>query len=150
MSCVYVFDFGNMVKVGYTTELRERKKSVQHATKKKIERTFAIPAKIDVEQLAHAQLGKCRIKGEYYRCSFDQACEVVKAAKEELRDQSTTMPRNIPRYTLRVNQVLIDKLEYVARYNGRSKNKEIEMLIRQHIREFEAEHGKINLEDALE
>lgn len=150
MSCVYVFDFGDMVKVGYTTELRERKRNVQHEAKKKIKREFSIPAKIDVEQLAHAELGKYRIKGEYYSCSFDAACEAVRAAKEELRDQSNIMPRNIPRYTLRISQVLIDKLEYVAEYNGRSKNREIEMLIRKHIREFEAEHGNIELEDAPE
>lgn len=60
------------------------------------------------------------------------------------------MKDNLPRYTLRINQILLDKLEYVAEYNGRSKNREIEMLIRQHICEFEAEHGKIDLEDARE
>lgn len=57
------------------------------------------------------------------------------------------MKDNLPRYTLRINQIMLDKLEYVARYNGRSKNKEIEMLIRQHIWEFERENGRIDLED---
>lgn len=60
------------------------------------------------------------------------------------------MKDNLPRYTLRINQILLDKLEYVADYNGRSKNREIEMLIRKHIREFEAENGKIELEGASE
>lgn len=49
----------------------------------------------------------------------------------------------LPRYTLRIEQTDLDKLAYIAEYNGRSKNREIEMLIRQHIREFEKEHGKI-------
>lgn len=60
------------------------------------------------------------------------------------------MKDNLPRYTLRINQILLDKLEYVAEYNGRSKNREIEMLIRRHIQEFETENGKIELEGASE
>ena len=55
------------------------------------------------------------------------------------------MKDNLPRYTLRVNRVTLDKLKYIAEYNGRSKNKEIEWLIRQHIKNFEEEHGQIKL-----
>ena len=57
------------------------------------------------------------------------------------------MADSLPRYTLRVNQILLDKLEYVADYNGRSKNREIEWLIRQHIQSFEAQYGPIQLEE---
>ena len=52
---------------------------------------------------------------------------------------------NLPRYTLRVNQILLDKLGVVAEYNGRTKNRQIEMLIRESVRQFEAEHGEIAL-----
>lgn len=55
------------------------------------------------------------------------------------------MKDNLPRYTLRINQEYLTKLEYIAEYNGRTKNKEIEWLIRQHIEAFEAEHGKIRI-----
>lgn len=53
------------------------------------------------------------------------------------------MKDNLPRYTLRVSQELLDKLAYVAEYEGRTKNKEIEQLIKKRIAEFEAEHGPI-------
>lgn len=59
------------------------------------------------------------------------------------------MKDNLPRYTLRINRTTLDKLEYIAEYNGRSKNKEIEWLIRCHIENFEKEHGKINLDEKL-
>ena len=36
------------------------------------------------------------------------------------------MKDNLPRYTLRVSQVLLDKLAYIAEYEGRTKNKELE------------------------
>ena len=55
------------------------------------------------------------------------------------------MKDNLPRYTLRIPQILLDKLAVVADYEGRTKNKEIEQLIKRSIAEYEAEHGKINV-----
>ncbi len=53
------------------------------------------------------------------------------------------MKDNLPRYTLRIPQDLLDKLAFVAEYEGRTKNKEIEHLVKQRIAEFEKEHGPI-------
>lgn len=53
------------------------------------------------------------------------------------------MKDSLPRYTLRIPQILLDKLTVVAAYEGRTKNKEIEQLIKRRIAEFEAEHGTI-------
>lgn len=55
------------------------------------------------------------------------------------------MKDTLPRYTLRIPQILLDKLAYVAEYEGRTKNKEIEQLIKHRIAEFEEKHGKIEL-----
>ena len=41
------------------------------------------------------------------------------------------MKDNLPRYTLRISQILLDKLGYIAEYEGRTKNKEIEQLKRE-------------------
>ena len=53
------------------------------------------------------------------------------------------MTDNKSRFTLRVDPELLEKLGYVAEYEGRTKNRELEQLIKQRIRDFEAEHGKI-------
>lgn len=53
------------------------------------------------------------------------------------------MKDNLPRYTLRISQELLDKLGYIAAYEGRTKNKEIEQLIKKRIAEFENQHGII-------
>ncbi len=53
------------------------------------------------------------------------------------------MKDNLPRYTLRIPQLLLDKLGFIAEYEGRTKNKEIEQLIKRRIEEFEETHGKI-------
>lgn len=47
------------------------------------------------------------------------------------------MKDNLPRYTLRVSKILLDKLGYVAEYEGRTKNREIEQLIKKRVAEFE-------------
>lgn len=51
-----------------------------------------------------------------------------------------------PRYTLRISRVLIDKLGYLAAAEGRSKNKEIEQLIKKRIEEYEKANGPIPTE----
>ena len=53
------------------------------------------------------------------------------------------MKDNLPRYTLRVSQVLLDKLAFIAEFEGRTKNKENEQLIKRRIAEFEKENGTI-------
>lgn len=53
------------------------------------------------------------------------------------------MKDSIPRYTLRVSQELLDKLAYIAEYEGRTKNKELEQLIKKRIAEFESIYGPI-------
>ncbi len=47
------------------------------------------------------------------------------------------------RYTLRVVPELLEKLGYIAEYEGRTKNRELEQMIKQRIAAFEREHGKI-------
>ena len=56
------------------------------------------------------------------------------------------MKDTLPRYTLRVPQILLDKLGYIAEYEGLTKNKEIEQLLKHRIADFEKEHGKIEFD----
>lgn len=53
------------------------------------------------------------------------------------------MKDNLSRYTLRVEQVLLDKLGYIAECEGRTKNRELEQMIKKRISDFEKEHGQI-------
>ncbi len=57
------------------------------------------------------------------------------------------MPSDLPRYTLRIPQILLDKIRFIAAENGRSANKEIELLIKQRIQEYESIHGEISATD---
>ena len=49
-------------------------------------------------------------------------------------------------YPIRIDTELMAKAKIIAKRNGRSFNKEIEMLIMKHVYEYEAKHGKVNIE----
>ena len=51
-----------------------------------------------------------------------------------------------PQYGLRIPSATMDRLKYIAEYNGRSANKEIEQIILRHIADFERENGAISLD----
>ena len=53
------------------------------------------------------------------------------------------MKDHLSRYTLRVEQILLDKLGYIAEYEGRTKNRELEQMIKNRNADFEKEHGEL-------
>jgi len=42
-----------------------------------------------------------------------------------------------------MEKILLDKIRYIAEENGRSANREIELMIKGRIREYEKENGEI-------
>ncbi len=50
-------------------------------------------------------------------------------------------------YTLRISKMLLYKMSYISKFEGRSVNKQIEYVIRQHISEFEKNINPIPLND---
>lgn len=56
------------------------------------------------------------------------------------------MTTDTAKFTLRTESEILKKFRYVADYNGRSANRELEFLMKKHIAEFEAEHERITFE----
>lgn len=56
------------------------------------------------------------------------------------------MEEKLLRYTLRADRILFQKFRYIAEFEGRSANKEIEQYLKRRVAEFEHEHGKIELD----
>lgn len=54
------------------------------------------------------------------------------------------MPSEMPRVTLRIEQEYIDKLKLIAEENERSLNQEIVFTLKQRIKEYEEQKGRIN------
>ena len=53
------------------------------------------------------------------------------------------MEQSFARFTLRVSPKLLEQLGYIAEFEGRTKNKELEQMIKRRVAEFEKEHGEI-------
>lgn len=51
--------------------------------------------------------------------------------------------------SIRIDEDVLQKFHYVAKYEGRSASGQIMFLINNCIREFEEKHGKIELPDKL-
>lgn len=56
------------------------------------------------------------------------------------------MRSELSKFTLRTDTELLKKFRFVADYNARSANREIEVLMKKHVDEFEKKHGKITLD----
>ncbi len=51
----------------------------------------------------------------------------------------------IKNLTIRIDETMLDKLHYVADYEGRSANGQVTVLIRDCIEAYEAKHGEIEI-----
>lgn len=58
------------------------------------------------------------------------------------------MKADTAKFTLRTDTDLLKKFHFVADYNGRSANRELEVLMKRHIAEFEKDHDKISLDQS--
>ncbi len=148
MSWVYVFDFGDMVKVGFTTDLKQRQISVQCELKRKAVNIFSMPATIEVEAIAHKELAPHRIQGEYYACPFCVACAAVKDAARKARKNPEKKRGVKVKFTMVLSSDLAQRLDYIRVRHGRSRIKEIEWACREYIRLFEENVSEIEKEDA--
>lgn len=57
------------------------------------------------------------------------------------------MTTNTAKFTLRVNEELLKKFRFVADYNARSTNRELEILMKKHVAEFEKANGAIKMDE---
>lgn len=55
------------------------------------------------------------------------------------------MPSEKPRFTVRTEQEIIDKISYIAKENERSTTQEIAFLMKKRIKDYENEHGEITI-----
>lgn len=57
------------------------------------------------------------------------------------------MTDKLLRYTLRIDRELFRKFRYIAEYEGRSANKEIEQMMKKRVEQFEKTNGKITFQE---
>lgn len=53
------------------------------------------------------------------------------------------MKDDLARYTLRIERKTLNRFHYIAQYEGRTSNKQLEHIIKRHIAAFEKKNGEI-------
>lgn len=56
------------------------------------------------------------------------------------------MSSNTSKFTLRIDQQILEKFRYIADNNFRTVNKELEMIIKAHITAYETKNGQIKID----
>lgn len=77
MEQVYIFDFGDKLKIGYSTNVLKRLSTIESASGAKAKQTFSVDGTREIEQAAHYYLREYRIRGEYFNCDFETARKAV-------------------------------------------------------------------------
>lgn len=58
------------------------------------------------------------------------------------------MGKNLQKlFSFRTDDSIIEKLNFIAEYNTRTRNKEIEHVLKQHIKNFECNIGKLEIDE---
>ena len=81
---------------------------------------------------------------------FDATMNTFDVFKHYYNNSEGFMKKDYPRYTLRVSKEMLFKLAFVSDFYGRSKNREIEYMIKKHIEEFEKKYGEIPVPEKLQ
>lgn len=77
MEYVYVADFGDKVKIGYSTSVKNRIKQLESITKKKVKELYYEKAERPIETALHSYFSKFRITGEWFSVPFSDAKEIL-------------------------------------------------------------------------
>ena len=84
---VYVFDFGDKVKIGVSADVPKRKRNLETGGCQEVEKEWEsaeLDAKkaFELERRAHEHFAAYRLKGEYFRVTFEEARGVLEALTE--------------------------------------------------------------------
>lgn len=125
MNYVYVFDFGDMVKIGQSKRPLDRLKEIERGNGVKATRTFAISAEdkaIEIETSVHLILANHRVQGrEYFSCSFQNARDTVVSVACKLLGKNVSgvkvggVTRNSQKEaTARYNKKAYDRIDIIV------------------------------------
>ncbi len=76
MEQVYIFDFGDKIKAGYSTNVKKRLRTIELSAGVTAKRIYSVQAGRTVEKLLHRRLEN-RLLGEFFAFPFDRAKELL-------------------------------------------------------------------------
>lgn len=89
MEQVYIFDFGDKIKAGYSTNVKKRLRTIELSSGLKARQVYCVQAGRKEEKLLHTWL-KNRLEGEFFAFPFVDAKEIL----EKIAQGEITNPPN--------------------------------------------------------
>ena len=76
---IYIFDFGNQIKIGQSSNVKQRLRNIETQSGREAVNKFDIKADQRYENLLHKILSEYRTIGEYFNFNFDIAVSILKS-----------------------------------------------------------------------
>lgn len=73
MTNIYIFDFGNRIKIGKADDVKKRLRQIESSAGERTINQFSVKTIKETERIIHDSLKKYRTVGEYFNCSFEIA-----------------------------------------------------------------------------
>jgi hypothetical protein len=111
---VYVFDFGDQIKIGQASNVARRLHTIEMASGRKVVRPFSIESDGAYERLMHKKLVDYRVMGEYFNYPYDEAVKLLKQLVagrviEQKREKNQDSPLLPMDYFDRVQTLITEK-----------------------------------------
>jgi hypothetical protein len=74
---VYIFDFGDQIKIGQASNVGRRLHTIEMASGRRVVRPFSIEVDGGYERLMHKKLVDYRVMGEYFNYPYEEAVELL-------------------------------------------------------------------------
>ncbi len=94
LRCVYAFELENgTVKIGYTKNIRRRMQTISSSSGLEITNSYAtgfVDSEIayEIEQACHETFDEYRVKGEFFKISFEDACEELDKYADRIAEEN--------------------------------------------------------------
>jgi hypothetical protein len=75
---IYVFDFGNQIKIGQSGDVEFRLRNIETQSGREAIQHFSIEAEGEYEKILHGHLAQYRQIGEYFNFPFSEAVTLLK------------------------------------------------------------------------
>lgn len=76
MEKVYIFDFGDKIKVGRSSDVHKRMRTIECHSGVRAKNVYAVDGDIEIEQFVHSLLDN-RLVGEFFAFPFDEAKAIL-------------------------------------------------------------------------
>ena len=132
---VYIFDAGDMVKIGKSIYPYSRMASLKSELRRDILRSFVSPDcsnYSEIEKIMHGVFSNCRVEGEWFDIEFGEAVKALQ--NQHFKDSQNRLGKH-KEIIVSADEDLIDKFSGMAALIGSNASEVMRGLIEQYVKD---------------